>query len=118
MRDQNYGRIINISSTSRSGNIGQANYSASKAGVVGLSGTAARELASKGITVNAVCPGFIDTEMTRDVPERIKKIILRRIPARRIGKPEEVANVVAFLASDEASYVTGALIDVNGGIVL
>lgn len=118
MRNQNYGRIINISSTSRSGNIGQANYSASKAGVVGLSGTAARELASKGITVNAVCPGFIDTEMTRDVPERIKKIILSRISTRRMGKPEEVASVVAFLASDEASYVTGALIDVNGGIVL
>jgi 3-oxoacyl-[acyl-carrier protein] reductase/2-hydroxycyclohexanecarboxyl-CoA dehydrogenase len=118
MRDQRYGRIINISSASWLGNIGQANYSASKAGVVGLSRTAARELARKGITVNVVCPGFIDTEMTRAVPERIKEIILSRIPTRRIGKPEEVANVVAFLASDEASYVTGAIIDVGGGVVV
>ncbi|GAJ11540.1 unnamed protein product, partial [marine sediment metagenome] len=85
---------------------------------LGLSRTAARELARKGITVNVICPGFIDTEMTRAVPERIKEIILSRIPTRRIGKPEEVANVVAFLASDEASYVTGAIIDVGGGMVL
>ena len=118
MRDQRYGRVINISSASWLGNIGQTNYSASKAGVVGLSKTAARELARKGITVNVVCPGFIDTEMTRAVPERIKEIILSRIPTRRIGKPEEVANVVAFLASDEASYVTGTIIDVGGGVVV
>ncbi|MFQ5834671.1 MAG: 3-oxoacyl-ACP reductase FabG [bacterium] len=118
MRDQKYGRIINISSASWLGNIGQTNYSASKAGVVGLSKTAARELAPKGITVNVICPGFIDTEMTRALPERITKIILSRIPTRRIGKPEEVANVVAFLASDEASYITGAIIDVGGGVVV
>lgn len=118
MRSQRYGRIINISSASWLGNIGQSNYSASKAGVVGLSKTAARELASKGITVNVICPGFIDTEMTRALPERMTKIILSRIPTRRIGKPEEVANVVAFLASDEASYITGAIIDVGGGVVV
>ncbi len=86
--------------------------------MVGLSKTAARELAPKGITVNVICPGFIDTEMTRAVPERIKEIILSKIPTRRIGRPEEVANVVAFLASDEASYVTGAIIDVSGGMVV
>jgi 3-oxoacyl-(acyl-carrier-protein) reductase len=118
MRDQRYGRIINISSAGWLGNIGQTNYSASKAGVVGLSKTVARELAPRGITVNVICPGFIDTEMTRAVPEKIKEIILNRIPTRRIGKPEEVANVVAFLASDEASYVTGAIIDVGGGMVV
>jgi len=118
MRDQGYGRIINISSASWMGNIGQANYSAAKAGVVGLSKTAARELARKGITVNVVCPGFIDTEMTRAVPEKIRTKIIEKIPMGEVGKPEDVANMVAFLASDEARYVTGAIIDVGGGLVL
>ncbi|MFQ5834717.1 MAG: 3-oxoacyl-ACP reductase FabG [bacterium] len=118
MRDQGYGRIINISSASWMGNIGQANYSAAKAGVVGLSKTAARELARKGVTVNVICPGFIDTEMTRAVPEKIRAKIIEKIPMGEVGKPEDVASVVAFLASDEARYVTGSIIDVGGGMVL
>lgn len=118
MRDQGYGRIINISSASWMGNIGQANYSAAKAGVVGFSKTAARELARKGVTVNVICPGFIDTEMTRAVPEKIRAKIIDKIPMGEVGKPEDVANAVAFLASDEARYITGAIIDVGGGMVL
>jgi 3-oxoacyl-[acyl-carrier protein] reductase/2-hydroxycyclohexanecarboxyl-CoA dehydrogenase len=118
MREQGYGRVINISSASWMGNIGQANYSAAKAGVVGLSKTAARELARKGITVNVICPGFIDTEMTRAIPEKIRAKIIEKIPMGEVGKPEDVANIVAFLASDEARYITGAIIDVGGGMVL
>jgi len=118
MRDQGYGRIINISSASWMGNIGQANYSAAKAGVVGFSKTAARELARKGITVNVICPGFIDTEMTRAVPDKVRAKIMEKIPMGEVGKPEDVANAVAFLASDEARYITGAIIDVGGGMVL
>ncbi|RLE13294.1 3-oxoacyl-ACP reductase [Candidatus Aerophobetes bacterium] len=118
MRDQGYGRIINISSASWMGNIGQANYSAAKAGVVGFSKTAARELARKGITVNVICPGFIDTEMTRAVPDKVRAKIMEKIPMGEVGKPEDVANAVAFLASGEARYITGALIDVGGGMVL
>ena len=118
MRNQGYGRIINISSASWMGNIGQSNYSAAKAGVVGFSRTAARELARKGITVNVICPGFIDTEMTRAVPEKIRAKIIEKIPMGEVGKPEDVANVVAFLVSDEARYVTGTIIDVGGGMVL
>lgn len=118
MRERETGRIINIASASWLGNIGQANYAASKAGVVGLTKTAARELAKKGITVNAICPGFIDTEMTRSVPEKVRDIMLSKIPMGREGKPEEVANLVAFLASDEASYITSEVINVGGGMVL
>lgn len=118
MRDQGYGRIINISSASWMGNIGQANYSAAKAGVVGFSKTAARELARKGITVNVICPGFIDTEMTRAVPDKVRAKIMEKIPMGEVGKPEDVANAVVFLASDEARYITGAIIDVGGGMVL
>lgn len=118
MREQGYGRVINISSASWMGNIGQANYSAAKAGVIGLSKTAARELARKGITVNVICPGFIDTEMTRAVPEKIRAKIIEKIPMGEVGKPEDVANIVAFLASDEARYITGAIVDVGGGMVL
>ncbi len=118
MRDQKYGRVINIASASWMGNFGQANYSAAKAGVVGLSKTGARELAKKGVTVNVICPGFIDTEMTRAVPEKIRAKIIEKIPMGEAGKPEDVANVVVFLASDEARYVTGSIIDVNGGMVL
>lgn len=118
MREQACGRIINISSASWQGNVGQANYSAAKAGVIGLTKTAAKELAKKNITVNAICPGFIDTEMTRRVPEKIWNMMVEKIPLGRVGKPEDVANVVAFLASDEASYVTGEIINVGGGFTL
>jgi hypothetical protein len=105
MRERGYGRIVNVASMSWLGNFGQANYAASKAGEVGLTKTAARELARKGITVNAVCPGFIDTEMTRGVPEKVWGIMVDKIWSGKVGSPEDVGNVVAFLASDEASYV-------------
>lgn len=118
MRERGTGRIINISSASWLGNIGQANYAASKAGVVGLTKTAARELAKKGVTVNAICPGFIATDMTKGVPEKVWDIMIGKIPAGRAGEPEDVANLVAFLASDEASYITGEVINVGGGMVL
>lgn len=118
MRARESGRIINISSASWQGNVGQANYAAAKAGVIGLSKTAARELARKNVTVNAICPGFIDTEMTRAVPEGSRQDILDRIPLQRIGKPTDVANIVAFLASDEAAYVTGEVWNVGGGLIL
>jgi 3-oxoacyl-(acyl-carrier-protein) reductase len=118
MRERGYGRIVNVASMSWLGNFGQANYAASKAGVVGLTKTAARELARKGITVNAVCPGFIDTEMTRGVPEKIWEIMVDKIWSGKVGSPEDVGNVVAFLASDEASYVTGEVINVSGGMTL
>jgi 3-oxoacyl-(acyl-carrier-protein) reductase len=118
MRERGYGRIVNVSSMSWLGNFGQANYAASKAGVVGLTKTASRELAKKGITVNAICPGFIDTEMTRGVPEKAWEIMVSKIACGRVGSPEDVGNVVAFLASDDASYVTGEVINVSGGMVL
>lgn len=118
MREQGYGRIINIASASWLGNIGQANYAASKAGVVGLTKTAARELARKGITVNAICPGFIDTDMTRGVPPKVWDLMISKIPMGRAGQPEDVANLVAFLASDEAAYITAEVINVGGGMVL
>jgi 3-oxoacyl-(acyl-carrier-protein) reductase len=118
MREKKYGRIINISSASWLGNVGQANYAASKAGIVGLTKTAARELAAKGVTANAICPGFIETDMTRGVPEKVWDIMISKIPAGKAGKPEDVANLIAFLASDEASYITGEVINVGGGMVL
>jgi 3-oxoacyl-(acyl-carrier-protein) reductase len=118
MREKEYGRIINIASASWLGNIGQANYAASKAGVVGLTKTAARELAKKGITVNAICPGFIDTDMTRGVPDKVWDIMVSKVPMGRAGKPEDVANMIAFLASDEASYITAEVINVGGGMIL
>lgn len=118
MREQNSGRIINISSASWQGNIGQANYSAAKAGVIGLTKTAAKELARYQVTVNAICPGFIDTEMTRGVPEKIWDLMVSKIPMGRVGSPRDVANMVAFLASDEAAYITGEVINVGGGFTL
>lgn len=118
MREQESGSIINISSASWLGNIGQANYAASKAGVVGLTKTAARELAKKGVTCNAICPGFIETDMTRAVPEKVWDIMVGKVPMGRAGKPEDVANMIAFLASDEARYITGEVINVGGGMVL
>ncbi len=122
MREKNYGRIINISSGSWLGNIGQANYAASKAGVVGLTKTAARENAKKGITCNAICPGFIETDMTLKLKEvnggEAWDSMLSRIPMGCAGKPEDVGSLVAFLASDEASYMTSEVINVGGGMIV
>ena len=117
MRSQGSGRIVNISSASWMGNVGQANYAAAKAGVIGLSRTAARELARSQVTVNAICPGFIDTAMTRGIPQQIREAQLARIPLGRAGQPADVAALVAFLASDEAGYITGEVINVGGGYV-
>ena len=113
------GRIINISSVvGQIGNIGQANYAASKAGILGFTKSIARELATRGITVNAVAPGFINTEMTRNLPEKARDIFLNQIPMGRVGEPEEVAEVVYWLASEGASYITGQVIHVNGGLYM
>jgi 3-oxoacyl-[acyl-carrier protein] reductase/2-hydroxycyclohexanecarboxyl-CoA dehydrogenase len=118
MRERGYGRICNVSSMSWLGNFGQSNYAAAKAGVVGLTKTAARELAKKGVTVNAVCPGFIDTEMTRGVPANVWDIMVGKIWSGKVGSPDDVGNVVAFLVSDEASYLNGEVINISGGMVL
>jgi 3-oxoacyl-[acyl-carrier protein] reductase/2-hydroxycyclohexanecarboxyl-CoA dehydrogenase len=118
MREARTGTIVNISSVSSAGNIGQANYAAAKAGVLGLTRTTAKELARYGITANAICPGFIDTQMTRSMPESVLQQYVEAVPLGRIGKPSDIANVVAFLASDEASYVTGEIITVGGGLRL
>lgn len=116
---QRSGKIINISSVSGvMGNPGQANYSASKAGVIGLTKSVARELASRGICVNAVAPGFIDTDMTSSMPETAKKGTESMIPMGHMGKPEDIANVVAFLAEDESNYITGQVICVDGGMAI
>lgn len=114
---QKSGKIINMTSVSGiMGNAGQANYAASKAGIIGLTKTTARELASRGITVNAVAPGFVDTEMTRSMPEGAKEKAMENIPLRRMGQPKEIAEVVAFLASEKADYITGQVIAVDGGM--
>lgn len=119
MIKQRYGRIINISSVvGVMGNPGQANYVASKAGLIGLTKAVARELASRNITVNAVAPGFIQTEMTEALPEKTKEEMLAQIPLNRFGTPEEVARVVAFLADEAAAYITGQVIHVNGGMLM
>ena len=118
MRTQHAGRIIHISSVARHGNLGQANYAASKAGVAALVQTAALELGPLGITCNAVCPGFIDTDMTRNIPDSARERMVSRIPARRSGAPEEIGEMVAFLASDRAAYVNGQIVDVSGGLIL
>lgn len=112
-----YGRIINISSVSGlMGNPGQANYSASKAGVIGFSRTIARELASRNITVNVVAPGFITTDMTDVLPDKIKTEVKERVPVRRLGNPEDIADLVCYLAGPGASYITGQVIAVDGGM--
>ena len=119
MLKQKSGRIINMSSVSGViGNAGQANYCASKAGLIGMTKSAARELASRGITCNAVAPGFIDTEMTEVLTGAVKEAAKETIPMKRFGSPKDVANVVAFLASEEAGYITGQVICVDGGMAM
>ena len=119
MLKQKSGRIINMSSVSGViGNAGQANYCASKAGLIGITKSAARELASRGITCNAVAPGFIDTEMTEVLTGAVKEAAKETIPMKRFGSPKDVANVVAFLASEEAGYITGQVICVDGGMAM
>lgn len=119
MLKQRSGRIINMSSVSGvAGNAGQANYAASKAGLIGLTKAAARELASRGITVNAIAPGFIETDMTDVLPEKVKEVSVAQIPLGRFGKPEQVAAAAAFLASEEAGYITGQVLHVDGGMVM
>lgn len=119
MLKQRSGRIINMSSVSGvMGNAGQANYSASKAGVIGLTKAAARELAARHITVNAIAPGFIDTEMTAVLSESVKAEAVKQIPLGSFGKPEDVAHLAVFLASDQAGYITGQVIAVDGGMAI
>ncbi len=119
MREAGYGRIISISSIiGQTGNIGQSNYAASKAGIMGFVKSIAREVARKGITVNAIAPGFIQTEMLKKIPEEIKSRILQQIPMGRFGTPDDIGQLVVFLVSDEASYITGQTIHINGGLYM
>ena len=119
MMKQRYGRIVNLSSVvGLRGNAGQVNYAASKAGVVGMTKSLAKELASRGVTVNAVAPGFIETDMTAAMPQAAKDAMMPTIPMQRLGAPEDVAKAVAFLASDEAAYVTGQVLAVDGGMAM
>lgn len=116
---QREGRIINITSVSGIlGNAGQANYSASKAGIIGLTKTMAREMASRGITVNAIAPGFVETDMTQVLSDSVKEAATVQIPLGHFGKPEDIANMAAYLASEKASYITGQIISVDGGMAI
>jgi 3-oxoacyl-[acyl-carrier protein] reductase len=117
MMRQKFGRIVNITSViGQMGNAGQVNYAASKAGIIGLTKSAARELASRNITVNAVSPGYIETAMTAELPDAARESLVKSIPLQRIGTPEDVARVVAFLLSDEAGYMTGQVLNCDGGM--
>ena len=119
MMKQRYGRIVNITSVvGAAGNPGQANYVASKAGIIGFTKAVAQELASRNITVNAVAPGFIETDMTASLQEKAKNAMLEQVPLGRAGQPEDVAGIVSFLASEHASYITGQIIHVNGGMYM
>ena len=119
MMKKRWGRIITVTSViGFTGNAGQANYAAAKAGLVGLTKSVARELATRGITANAVAPGYIDTDMTRDLPETVKEKIMAEIPMQALGSIEDVANAVGYLASEEAGYVTGQVLHVNGGMFM
>ena len=119
MLKQRFGKIINMTSVvGIAGNAGQVNYAASKSGVIGLTKSLAKELGSRGITVNAVAPGFINTDMTASLSEKVKEEASKNIPLKRLGDPEDVANLVGFLASDAANYITGQVINVDGGMVM
>lgn len=119
MVKQKYGKIINISSVvGIAGNSGQCNYAASKAGVIGFSKSIARELSSRNINVNVVAPGYIDTDMTKNLPDKVKEEIIKSIPMKRIGSPKEVANLVLFLSSNLSDYITGQVINVDGGMLM
>ena len=119
MLKQRSGRIINISSVSGlTGNAGQVNYSSAKAGILGMTKAVAKELAGRGVTCNAVAPGYIQTDMTEGLADKVKESIMNAIPLKRLGTPEDVANAVAFLASEEAAYITGQVINVDGGMVM
>jgi 3-oxoacyl-[acyl-carrier protein] reductase len=119
MMKARYGRIVNLSSVvALRGNPGQINYCASKAGLIGMTKSLAKELASRGVTVNAVAPGFIETDMTAAMPQAAKDAMMPTIPMQRLGAPEDVAKAVAFLASDEAAYVTGQVLAVDGGMAM
>ncbi len=119
MMKRRYGRIINISSIiGLTGNLGQSNYAASKAGIMGMTKSLALEVATRGITINCIAPGYIDTPMTQVLKEGIRNAIIDRIPAKRIGMPQDVANAVLFLASEESAYITGQTLSVNGGMLM
>jgi 3-oxoacyl-[acyl-carrier protein] reductase len=119
MTKQRYGRVVNIASiVGVIGNAGQANYSASKAAVIGFTKTVGREYASRNVTVNAVAPGFIDTAMTHGLPTEVKDTLLKQIPLGRLGTPADVAAAVRFLVSEEAAYITGHVLHVNGGMLM
>ncbi len=119
MMKQRFGRIINMSSVvGAMGNAGQANYAAAKAGMIGMSKSVAREVASRGVTVNCVAPGFIETDMTAALPEDVKTHLMAQIPAARLGKTDDIAAAVLYLASEPAGYVTGTVLHVNGGMFM